>query len=978
MKVRFATLLILLSAAFFPIIMPAADLPVLKGDDNITVGVLENDITYYIVPNKTEAGRLDIALLQRFGYSSEDSLSRGLAVVHSIGSLASLPRFRSPSPIKYLVQNRIWPTSGGYVTIGSDATVYNFRNIPVQNGLEAADSTLLMIFEIIKNAPNAAKGHFPNKSQAIIISGDITLGAALSKLNMLSMIVEKREKSIEPRPYEWVETLSPRIEYSCPIDHNLASISFTWRAPRAPGDQINTIQPLVTGMFFRELETLAEKRLSRQMGEARLGYSSLSASYTGSEFTEGDEFFTVSATVAPEDLRKAARVIIDVMASIGLKGSVPLEYRDIRENVRSRALVYGSTAASLNADYVQKCIYSFLYGTSLATKQTRVDYLTSRNLNEKVSLEIFNGFASALLSPSKNLDIVCRADSTILGREALKSMLLEDWKLTNPDKMPEEVALISDTLHFSLPSAKKIRVLETTADPMAEAMVFTLSNGIRVVFKQTSGEKVFRYSWNQKGGYSMVSSLNEGEGAYVGDMLFTGNIGSTPGRKFKGMLSANGITMTPEVGVNGFAIRGTAPNGKLLLTLKALASVAFKRSVDAQAYDNYVRSQRVASALAAASPAGDGYVLDSLLCPRGLHNGVKSRIQLSKNLPSKAEAFYQKQFKNMGNGVLVIVGSFDEQALRKVLLSTLGRFPDGKASAPRFRSNSQFSNDRKVITLAPSHSPRVSMGYSMEMQFDLTGFISSGIINGLVEDAVSKAVVPLGWSCRSEWDLKMFPDERLFLRLYLHKADYRGLPATLVSCESSEEILAAAENAVKSLGKDSIYQGEFDNIKTYMTNDCLQWTQDNDNLVRLFELRYNYGKDFMSGIEEKSGAILADGIRDQLSKLAQGGFSAIVVPMIKVEEKIVESAPPLPPLPDLEKVGEPSDSTGFARLFRQIYFKEVFPENAFIKVREDLARILEERAAAEEAERLAAEEAAKEAAAEEARAAALEEEEEVR
>lgn len=975
MKVRFASLLILISAAFSPIIMPAAELPVLKGDGNITVGVLENGITYYVVPNKTEAGRLDISLLQKFGYSSEDSLSRGLAVVHSIGSLASLPRFRSPSPIKYLVQNRIWPTPGGYVTIGSDATVYNFRNIPVQSGLEAADSTLLMVFEIIKNAPDAAKGHFPNKSQAIIISGDITLNAALSKLNMLSMLVEKREKSIEPKPYEWVETPSPRIKYTCPSDPALATISFTWRAPRTPGDQINTIQPLVTGMFFRELETLAEKRLSRQLGLAGLGFSSLSATYTGSEFTDGDELFTVTATVAPKDLRKASRVIIDVMASIGLKGSVPLEYRDIRQNVRSRAMVYGSTAASLNVDYTQKCINSFLYGTSLATRQTRVDYLVSRNLDEKVSLDIFNSFASALLSPSKNLDIECRADSTVLGREDLKSLLRSDWKLSNPDKMPEEVALISDTLHLSLAPAKKIRIVETAADPMSDATVFTLSNGIRVVFKQTAGEKIFRYSWNQKGGYSMVSSLHEGEGAYVGDMLFTGNIGSTPGRKFKGMLSANGITMTPEVGVNGFAIRGTAPNGKLLLTLKALASVAFKRSSDSQAYEQYVRSQKVASALTAVSPMGDRYVLDSLLCPKGLHDGIKSRIHLSKNLPSKAEEFYQRQFKNMSNGVLVIVGSFDEQALRKVLLSTLNRFPDGKASAPRFRSNSQFSTGRKVLNLAPSRSPRVSMGYTMEMHFDLTGFITSGIINGLVEDAVSKAVVPLGWSCRSEWDLKMFPDERLFLRLYLHKADYRGLPATLVSCESSDEVLAAAENAVKSLGKKAIASEEFNNIKAYMTNDCVQWTKDNDYLVRLFELRYNYGKDFVSGIKEKSGAILADDVRAQISKLAQGGFSAIVVPMIKQEERIVESAPALPPLPGLGKVAEPSDSTGFARLFRQIYFKEVFPENAFIKVREDIARIMAEREAALEAERQAAEDAAREAAAEEARAAALQEEE---
>lgn len=915
MKVRCLNILFSVLLAMIPIIMPAQGLPVLPADKNITTGTLDNGITYYVVNNKTEVGRLDISLVQRAGYSSEDSLSRGSSVVHSIGALASLPRFQSPSPLRYLISNAVWPGPEGYATIGSDATVFRFRNIPVTPTMEAVDSTLLMVFEIVNAAPGAVSGRYPIGSQAIILAGDITASTAAGKLNMLSMLIDRKDTDVIEDTYRWQPSTEPIIRQLPAPAPMLGTFSLTWHSPRTPRDQMPTIQPLVSSLFFGELAALAEKRLSKAFRDAEIAVTGLGAEYIGGDKTPGDETFTVRATVAMRDYKKAARLIVATMADIDRNGTTLAEYRDISTKVRTGIALTGGTRIQTNSIYTDRCLSSFLYGTSLATDKEKAEYLTGKDVNQEVYLKLFNNFSAAIMDGSNNLVVTSQADTTLLSVKDIKRFLGR-WNVS-PIEETAHITAQSDTLSLAFASAHKIKLKEEQADPMIGGQVLTYSNGMRVVYKKTDSKGVFRFSWNIKGGWATIPELKPGEGAYVGDMLLLGNIGTMSGQRFKDMLEANGISLTVSVTPNDMSLRGSAPSDKLQLLMKALAAMANKRSPDAGAFTKYCHALAVSHLLKAKSDDKLNNLLDSLLCPKNRYISQKLDIGLPKNLPVKSETYFSRQFSNMGNGVLIITGDVTDAALRKAMLSWLGRFPSGKGSAPRFRNEAVFNTGRNSKTLPAADDARIDLGFTVPANFNQTDFITAGVAAEEIERAVSESVVPLGWSCKAKWNLLMFPDERLTMRLHLQRQDYRGMPASLVPVDSVEVVKSKIESALDELASKGISKQKLTLGKARMVSNMNSWKTDPQYLLRLLELRYNYGRDFLTGLQQKADGIKKVDVDAMIGRLLAGGVSEIIVPQKHTGITLRETVLPEQEL-YIPRRTEPEDSTELRQLLKEV------------------------------------------------------------
>ncbi|MBQ9185712.1 MAG: hypothetical protein IJ151_07575 [Bacteroidales bacterium] len=897
--------------------MPAQELPVLPADKNITSGSLDNGITYYVASNNAETGKIDVALVQRSGYSSEDSLSRGGSVVHGIGALATLPRFKSPSPLKFLVSNAVWPGPDGYVTISDDATVFRFRNVPVTQTMEAVDSTLLMVFEIINAAPGAKSGRYPTGAQAIVISGDITAPVVKGKLNMLSMLIDKGGEESLPDTYSWQPSSEPEIRRLPAPVSMLGTFSLTWRSPRIPREQMQTIQPLASGLLFKELAVLSEKRLSRALRDAEIAYTGLEAKYVSSAETSGDETFTVSVTVAMRDYKEAARLVVSVMADIDKNGTSVAEYRDVDCKSRADIALTGGTRVRANSYYSDKCISSFLYGTSLATEKSNAEYLTGKAVSSDVYLRLFNNFSAAILDGSKNLIVTSQADTVLLTVPDIKSFLAS-WN-TVPDMEKAPLTGQSDTLSFTLASAKKIKLKEEQADPMAGGLILTYSNGMRVIYKKTDSKGLLRYSLNMKGGWSSIPELRSGEGAYVEDMLLLGNIGSMSGQRFRDMLAANGIEMNVSVTPNDMSIRGSAPSNKLMLLMKALAAVSGKRSVDAAAFTKYCHSKAIEHMLEARSDSRLKSLTDSLLCPKNRYVKEKLNIGLPKNLPVKSETYFSRQFSNMGNSVLIITGDVSEAAVKKSMLSSLGRFPSGRTTAPRFRNEAEFSKTLSVKTLPAADDARIELGFTTPTAFGQAEFMTAGIAVENMEAAVNKAVVPLGWNCQAVWDLVMFPDERLTARLHLSREDYRSMPASMVPEDSVQVVLATAQRALDKIAREGISSEAFSMGRSYWVGDITTWSGDPEYMLRLFELRYNYGRDFITGLKEKADRLRKEDVDAEIRALVGGGSSVIVIPKKYKPLVLNEVKLPEPEMPVLPERHEQVDSTGLLQLYKEYF-----------------------------------------------------------
>ena len=173
MKMRSKHIFISLIYLFLTVFLNAADLPKLPIDPAVTIGVLPNGMSYYLVANPTSKGIADFALVQRTGRQTSADIK---AVELANDVLADVPHIgRGISPQKFFSSNGVSPAEDGYVRIDDECTIYRFSDMPLSLNSASLDSALVVL---VGMADKLAKNHNQGKwysasDNAIIVSGDI-------------------------------------------------------------------------------------------------------------------------------------------------------------------------------------------------------------------------------------------------------------------------------------------------------------------------------------------------------------------------------------------------------------------------------------------------------------------------------------------------------------------------------------------------------------------------------------------------------------------------------------------------------------------------------------------------------------------------------------------------------------------------------------------------------------------------------------
>ena len=265
---RFLTYVLCSVLVGFSINMPAQNLPSLQKDASITQGELSNGISYYLVTNSAMKGVADFALVRK---GMTDTLA-------ARSELVSLPHFNKTIPYKFLSRKGIGSRPEGYISFRDDATLFRFDNVPMFD-VAAADTTLLMLFDIIATQPCP---------HAVIVSGDIKPAEIIEKMKVFSLMVPSRVTSYEGKAYSWKPTAETQWSFT---PSEVSSVEVAFRSPRTPVNQMNTIQPFISKLFSMELADVLRNRLSESLFSRGIPVSNMSLDYSGSADSSGDERF---------------------------------------------------------------------------------------------------------------------------------------------------------------------------------------------------------------------------------------------------------------------------------------------------------------------------------------------------------------------------------------------------------------------------------------------------------------------------------------------------------------------------------------------------------------------------------------------------------------------------------------------------------------------------------------------------------------
>jgi len=855
MRFRFKTvlglylLLVLLSSS-----LGAQQLPALPAASGVVSGTLPNGIAFYLVSNPSSKGRADFALVQK-GPAREEA---------SRAALADLPHFQGDKPYQFLAKLGVGYNNFGFIRSTEASTTYFFRDVPVDQAA-VRDTTLLLLFDISETCPY---------EQAVIVCGDIDKAVVRERMNVFSMMVTQRSRLPEPEPYEWKPSEAPVFRFVQTAQQEEASLTVRYSSPRTPREAMNTAQPLVTRLFAEELGVILRDRIERAFRTADIPLAQVTSQYRGSDDGPGAERFSITVTTGRDELVRATRILGAVLGEMDAHGASLSEFQGAKDRFLSSLAPAGRSVR--NEEWVEKCSSAFLYGAGLTDPAYVREFFSTRNIASQRELELFNGFVSALLDPSRALTLRYVSPHAGLAEGPLAEAFEGGWTAASSSSEVREYRTNpSDTLGLYVTKVKS-KLRHTVSEPMTGGEMWTFANGMRVILKKSDAQKgSFSYGFLLNGGFSEVPSLAQGEGGFVADMLMIGDIGGLPGASFLKMLESNGISMETAVSLTDLRLTGRAPSQHLELLLKSLATLSRERTVSRESYEYYRKSERLRLSMDRKQHDGIEAVVDSIMCPDFRYMAGKHPSGLSDDLPERAAEYFDGVFSRCNDGVLVLVGDLEPYVLKKLLPKYMGAFVTGGMPSARPQVAFNLRSGWSTYTVEAQDSavgggePCITVAESAVLPFTLERYFSFRVAAVELGKSLAEALSPMGMYAEVSDDLELFPVERMTLRIVCRPAEEGGLPADIVP-EDPLRVLGVVRRALADFSASGPSATSLAASKNALIASLDAGMSEPESLVEAAMVRYSLGKDMVTGYKSRAGSVSVASVREIMSALDSG------------------------------------------------------------------------------------------------------------
>lgn len=845
-------LLLCVQALLLSIIMPAQGLPALNDASEITSGTLANGVKYYLVNNSVAKGLADVAIVRK---SNDISTARK--------ELCSLTHFTDRLPYRFLSDKGVDYGHSGYISGTPLSTRFHFRNVPMIDKA-VIDSTLMLSFDIIDDS---------QADQAIIISGDFDKAKILEEMKILSMTSPRRKGINTPYLYKWVPIDSLVCTRTDPVSKGILSLSVQYISKRTPADYMNTMLPVITKMYSEQLGSIICSRLVNELRTVDIPVAGVDFKYVSSAQTPGNETYAFSIHTDNGNAYDASSVLSSVLAAVDNKGVSLDEYKEAK-----RSYIAGLTSANrrmtTNDEYVTKCESAFLYGASLVSEKDEAEFYASRDIADTTELRLFNVFTKALLSKTSNVALNVAASPQV-RTDSISKIFIKAWDQQSADKT-EYVYKVQKGDTLSLQRRPfKARVTNVKTEPISGGETWTLSNGIKVIYKQTAATGSFSYSMLLKGGIDNVPGLSKGEGAFVGDLLGLCDVGGLTYYDFAEMLKSNGIVWKANASLSDMRISGNAPSGKLSLLLKSLVAYSHDRSVNPKAYNYYKACEGLRLEMEKGSSYYRQAVIDSIIHNDDLFSMGKLPSSLGDSLMVKTSRYLDTQFSKMNDGVIVLIGDLDPKRV-KVLLTRYAGWFNTEINA-RHHDNKQVSLSSGATTYTVSgNNHSVDIVMTAPMQYTADNFYEAAISKLVVAHELATALSESGMYVSVKGWFQLWPEDNYTLKISCEQADINSLPAS-VSPEDAFTVLGKVRSVINSLSDKYVPTSELSHYKSFMTNIISNNASSTDFIVTNILTKVSDGKDLWTKSQEKVNAVGPEKVKEIISVLNGGNKVEYVV-----------------------------------------------------------------------------------------------------
>jgi len=702
----------------------------LRLDPKVKMRVLPNGFTYYLRQNNTPASQVTMYLVNKVGSMQETEAERGIA--HFIEHMAfnGTKHFPNHQLFDYLQKAGVRNGADLNAETGFDETVFMFpipsgdaallknslqimrdwandvtfdnteidreRGVVLEErrqhlglGQRTMDKILPIVSnnslyaqrdpigleEVIKNASYETirgfykKWYRPNL-QALIVVGDID-EKKIEKM-IISLFSDLTNPADAPKRADYTIPLLNKTQFVVATDPEIpsANISFTIKSRQTP---VSNTEAYLREQYLNQLvNTMLTARFSDIGYQADMPFTELSANMGNREGAIHSVSFSVNPK--PGQIEKACRAMFTEIERLKKFGFTSSELARAQTNYLNNFKgIYNKRDEIGSSSLVDEYKNNFL----INYPAPGIDYqfgLLKKSLpnftNEAVNDVLNNNIAAA------NMDFIVTAnekDKALLPTQAN----LELWKAVAAQGVI--TAYVDNVVDNVLMAVKPVpgKIVSEKKLPVDDVTELILSNGLKVLLKQTSFQKDnISIHCSSPGGLSVVADKDFLAASYAPQIISYGGVGNFNGTGLGKFLADKDYSVILNTNPNFQTIEGTSTSKELEHLLQLMHLYFTKPHKDRAAFDYIItRKREEASGNVNRPKAVFKDSINAILYNYNLRAISPTDEEIKAVDYDRVLALYKQRFADASNFTFVIVGDINLATIKPLLEMYLGSLP---------------------------------------------------------------------------------------------------------------------------------------------------------------------------------------------------------------------------------------------------------------------------------------------------------------
>lgn len=794
----FITALLVLSGCLSSLVaqQPGQQLPI---DPNVRHGKLSNGLTYFIRHNQLPKERADFYIVQKVGSMLEEENQRGLA--HFLEHMAfngstNLPEYTMREYTE-TIGMRFGENLNAYTAF--DETVYMLMNAPIQRET-VIDSCLLILHDwsgflsltdsmvekergIIREEwrrgqdaqariweqqlpaiyPESRYGHrmpigtidvinnfkpdelrdyyhkwYRPDLQAIVVVGDIDVDQIEKKIQTLFADIPAHENPAERVYFPVPDNDEPLVSVATDKEESNTILRIFYKHDVLPTEVKNTQMGFMVEYMKNIASQIMDERYSEILQKANPPFiyaGSVDANFMVSQTK--DAWMNV-ALLKPGEIESAMNTLVNESQRMKQFGFTPSEYERAKSNLlKSYESAYNERDKQQTRTYMQEITAHFSKGEPMPGIE--VEYAMMQEIAAAIPVEVVNQFIQQVIT-DKNLVITLSGpEKEGLTYPSEAELLAMYNKALELPVEPYVETLSNEPLIPELPAPGKIT--KEIKDPLFDATVWELSNGIKVVLKHTELKKdQVIMTATSPGGTSLFGDEEALNLKMINSVISLGGLGNFSATDLSKAMSGKNASCRISLGQDSEDVNGSASPAEA--DLKALFELIYLNFTSLRQDDEAYQSLegRIKSQLETYKLNPMSAFTDSINIAMYGDNPRTKQIQVEdfdKISYPKTLNMVKERFADASDFVFTFVGNIDTETMRPLVEQYLASLPalnrkdaanEANAVTPRA---SKFINHFKKEMETPKSS--VLLTYTGKLEYNQENRVLSQVLKQILD-----------------------------------------------------------------------------------------------------------------------------------------------------------------------------------------------------------------------------------------------------